>query len=77
MVPFRRHLDAVLASVAEHAEALDCRPEIQRARQIAEETSADRQLAIFEKAFAGSVGMHEAVASVVDWIADVTAGRLS
>ena len=64
-VPFAVHLDALLAELAEDAEALGCMPELERARAIvASGTSADRQLAVFAEA--GSLG------AVVDWIGAAT-----
>jgi carboxylate-amine ligase len=74
-IPFDVHLDAVLASIAEDAEALGCQPEIEIARQIAiTGTSADRQLEVFAQSRERSPSMDDASAAVVDWLAATTAG---
>lgn len=75
-VPFASHLDAVLALVAEDADALGCQPEVARVRGIvAEGTSADCQRSVFAAARARGLGEREAVGAVVDWLAGTTAGR--
>ncbi len=64
-VPFATHLDALLAELADDAQALGCEPELEHGRTIvAAGTSADRQLAVFAEA--GSLG------AVVDWIGAAT-----
>lgn len=74
-IPLKVHLEAVLDSIAEDAEALGCKPEIEDARQIANTgTSADRQLAIFAECRGKSQSMGEACAAVVDWLAGATSG---
>ncbi|WP_237479706.1 carboxylate-amine ligase [Lichenibacterium dinghuense] len=68
---FAERLDAVLAEVAEDADALGCAAELDRARRIATDgTSADRQVAVHAAA-AGGPGA--AAAAVVDWLAAETA----
>ena len=75
-VPFASHLDAMLALVAEDADALGCQSEVARVRDIvAAGTSADHQLATFTQARARGLGEHEALGAVVDWLAGTTAGR--
>jgi glutamate---cysteine ligase / carboxylate-amine ligase len=74
-IPLKEHLDAVLASIAEDADVLGCKAEIEEARQIASRgTSADRQLAIFAERRGRAQGMNEASAAVVDWLVGATAG---
>jgi len=71
--PLARRLETILSDVAEDAEALDCKPELERTRAIVSVgTSADRQLAIFDEAHASP---NEAISAVVDWIGQATAGR--
>lgn len=65
-------LEQVIALTAEDAEALGCVDEVARCRAIvAEGTSADAQIAIFE-ARAPTDGEEAALAEVVRWIADNT-----
>jgi len=73
VVAFAAYLDALLAEIAEDADALGCRPEIERARAIAREgASADRQLAVFASAWREMADTSGALAAVVDWIAGTT-----
>ncbi|MFL5285047.1 MAG: carboxylate-amine ligase [Rhodopila sp.] len=75
--PLSTHLDTVLALIAEDADALDCEVELQAARRIASEgTSADHQLACFDRICAKPADEREALSAVVDWIAQTTAGQL-
>lgn len=78
-VPFPEHLAAVLALVSEDAAALGCTAEVNFTRAIAERgTSADRQVRIFDetRARVRADGLHrEALAAVVEWLAQETAGR--
>ncbi len=70
--PLAQHLDTILSNVAEDAEALDCKREIERTRAIVSSgTSADRQLGIFAESHASP---NEALSAVVDWIAETTSG---
>lgn len=70
-VPFPEALEAVLALVAEDADALGCAADVARARSIvAEGTSADGQIAAFEAALAEGKDERAALAAAVDWIAD-------
>ncbi|MCJ2012702.1 carboxylate-amine ligase [Methylobacterium sp. J-076] len=69
-VPFTTALDAVLALIAEDAQALGCEAEVARARAIAAEgTSADRQIAAYDMARAAGHDGPTALAAAVDWIA--------
>ena len=75
VVPFAEHLEAILADIAEDAEALGCALEVAKTREIASDgTSADRQLAVFAEARAGGSGQGDALAAVVEWMARATAG---
>ncbi len=72
--PFAACLDAVLAEVAEDADALGCAGEAAAARDIAEGgTSADRQTAAFDAARGRGLDEREAAGAVVDWLAGATA----
>ncbi len=73
VLPFGEHLEAILADVAEDADALGCAPELARARTIvADGTSADRQLAVFEETRARGGSTADALAAVIDWMATAT-----
>jgi len=73
-VPVGVELDATLALVAEDADALGCAKDVAVAREIVGQgTSADRQLAVFDKAREHGASQHEALAAVVDWLAKTTA----
>ncbi|EIZ86016.1 glutamate--cysteine ligase [Methylobacterium sp. GXF4] len=70
-VPFAAALEAVLALVAEDADALGCAADVARARAIvAEGTSADGQVGAFEAALADGKDERAALSAAVDWIAD-------
>jgi glutamate---cysteine ligase / carboxylate-amine ligase len=74
--PFITCLNAVLAAIEEDVEALDCKAEIQTAREIASAgTSADHQIACFNKAYATSADERGALSAVVHWLAQTTAGQ--
>ena len=74
-VPFAACLDAVLALVAEDAEALGCAEEAASARAIAAGgTSADRQLDAFHEALRRGEGERDAAGAAVEWLARATAG---
>ncbi len=73
--PVPARLDALLELVAEDTEALGCRAEAEDARRIvAEGTSADRQMALFEAARTRGASAPDAVCAAVDWLAATTAG---
>jgi carboxylate-amine ligase len=75
VMPFAKHLEAILDDIAKDADALGCAPEVARTRVIAADgTSADRQLAIFAEARASGSSTATALAAVVDWMAQATAG---
>ena len=72
-VPFAEALEAVLALVAEDADALGCAADVARARAIVTEgTSANGQVGAFEAALADGKDERAALASAVDWIADAS-----
>lgn len=67
-IPLGDFLDGVIAMTAEDADMLGCAGEIARCRAIvAEGTSADAQLSIFQ-ARAAEAGAEAALAAVIDWI---------
>lgn len=74
VLPFAEHTDRVLADIAEDAEALGCQAEVSHARRIVEEgAGADRQRSIFAEARTAGASATEALAAVVDWMAEATA----
>lgn len=73
VLPYSEHLDLILQSIEEDADALGCAKEVERARTIvADGTSSDRQLAIFAEAKANGRTTTEALAAVIDWMAGTT-----
>ena len=67
LVPFGDLIDELIAMLREDAEALGCRPEVEHARTIvARGTSADRQVACFERLVAAGASREEALRGVVD-----------
>jgi len=74
LVPYPDLLEEILALIHEDALALGCIEEVQGARRIlAEGTSADRQLACFERALAAGASREEALEAVVDHLVAETA----
>ncbi|MCB8820402.1 carboxylate-amine ligase [Microvirga rosea] len=74
--PVRQMLDETLALVAEDAEALGCRRELDLCRWIiARGTSADRQLMLFTEAVGRGLSNRDALFGVVDWLAAETVGE--
>lgn len=75
-VPYRDLIEEAITTVAEDAAALGCEKEVEDARRIvAEGTSADRQLAIYEAAIAAGASKEAALRDVVDHlIAETVAG---
>ena len=66
-------LEQVLDDVRRDAEVLDCVEEIEHCRSIVGSgTSADTQLALFEKAQGGSDNRDHALRAVTDWLAEAT-----
>ncbi len=73
VVPLATQLEAVIALVAEDADALGCALAVGRAREVAATgTSADRQRAIFAEAQAQTGDPANGLRHVVDWIAATT-----
>lgn len=67
VVPYRDLLEEIIEMVAEDAEALGCREEIEAARQIISRgTSAHRQIAAYREAIASGVSKEDALRAVVD-----------
>ena len=66
-------LRARLEDVRHDAEVLDCLDEVEHCRSIVGSgTSADRQLAVFEKAQGSSDDRTHALRAVTDWLAEAT-----
>jgi carboxylate-amine ligase len=78
LVPVRELVESLLTLIWEDAQALGCEAEVVHARQIlAEGTSADRQLAIFDAARRAGRSRAEALKAVVNWLIEATeAGAL-
>jgi glutamate---cysteine ligase / carboxylate-amine ligase len=76
LVPFSQLIAELTARVAEDAAALGCEAEVAHCRKIAAEgTSADRQVAVYERAIAAGIGSEDALRGVVDaLIAETLAG---
>jgi len=73
--PVRQMLDETLALVAEDADALGCRSELDLCRWIiARGTSADRQLSLYTEAVGRGLSNRDALFGVVDWLAAETTG---
>ncbi len=67
LVPMADLVDELIGLTAEDAAALDCTREVAHARSIAAEgSSADRQLAVYERALAAGADQPEALRCVVD-----------
>ncbi len=67
LVPYADLVDELIDLVRKDAEELDCVREVEHARDIvARGTSADRQLAVYEKSLADGASEHEALQAVVD-----------
>ena len=74
LVPFAELIDEVITRVGEDAAALGCTAEIARARQIvAGGTSADRQVATYERSVASGKSKDLALRDVVDQLITETA----
>jgi carboxylate-amine ligase len=73
LVAFADLIDELLGMVGEDAEALGCRPEVEHARTIlARGTSADRQVACFERLLTEGASREEALRGVVDHLVGET-----
>jgi carboxylate-amine ligase len=67
LVPFGDLVDEIIELVSEDAIELEAGDEVRHARTIVEEgTSADRQIAAYEKALSEGASGHEALQAVVD-----------
>lgn len=76
-VPFPDLLEELLGLVAEDAEALGCRPQVERTRQIVREgTSAHRQTQIYARAIEAGADPKEARKAVVDGLIAGTVANL-
>jgi carboxylate-amine ligase len=72
-IPVADMLEQVLEDVQRDAEVLGCVKEIEHCRSIVGSgTSADTQLAVFERAHGGSDDRTHALRAVTDWLAEAT-----
>ncbi len=72
-VAFSDLLEEIIALTAEDAERLDCVAEVARARDIlAQGTSAQRQVALYDAAVANGSDKQAALEGVVDWLIEET-----
>ncbi|MBT8212675.1 MAG: carboxylate-amine ligase [Acidimicrobiia bacterium] len=76
LVDYKSLVDELIELVREDAEQLGCVDEIEHARTIVRRgTSADSQLATYQRALAKGASDQEALEAVVDWlVAETTAG---
>ncbi len=75
LVPFRDLVDELLVLVREDAEALGCWPEVEHARTIVDRgTSANRQIAHFNRLVSEGASQEEALRGVVDHLIAETLG---
>ena len=75
LVPFAELVEELLVLLSEDAEALGCSAEIAHARTIVQRgTSADRQVACFERLMAQGASREEALKGVVDHLIAETVG---
>ena len=75
LVPFRDLVDELLVLLREDAEALDCWPEVEHARTIVDRgTSANRQIACFNRLLSDGAPADEALRGVVDHLIAETLG---
>jgi carboxylate-amine ligase len=73
LVPFPDLMDELIGILTPEATRLGCLPEVEHVRTIVQRgTSADRQLAVFEKALAEGNETHEALKRVVDFLVEET-----
>lgn len=73
LVPFAELVDELISLVSEDAESLGCTREVTHARDIvAQGTSADHQLRLYEIAIAGGSPANTALHEVIDWLAAQT-----
>jgi glutamate---cysteine ligase / carboxylate-amine ligase len=78
LVPYADLLDELIALVAEEADRLACRAEVERAREIvARGTSADRQRWIYKATLTEGASPPEARRAVVDWLLQETVAGLA
>ncbi|HAK51138.1 MAG TPA: carboxylate-amine ligase [Gammaproteobacteria bacterium] len=73
VVPYGDLLDEIIDCIMQDAEALGCVEEIFGLKDImSEETSAHRQVNVFDQAIKARLSHEEALFSVVDWLIDET-----
>ena len=72
-VPYPELLDEIVELLREDAEAFGCVREVEHARDIVDRgTSAQHQVATYERAIASGADQEEALKLVVDWLIDET-----
>jgi len=77
LVPYPDLLEEIIELVADDADELGCRAEIEHARVIvARGTSADRQLAIYHSSLESGVSEEAALRNVVDFLIEETVANL-
>ena len=73
LVPFPQLMDELIEILTPEATRLGCLPEVEHVRTIVQRgTSADRQLAVFEKALAEGNETQDALERVVDFLIEET-----
>ena len=78
IVPYADLLEEILALIEPDARHFGCEAEVTHAREIITRgTSADRQIAVFEKEMAADADRSQALAAVVDWLIDETVRGVS
>ena len=77
LVPYPDLLEEIIELVADDADELGCRAEVEHARVIvARGTSADRQLAIYHSSLESGASDEEALRNVVDFLIEETVANL-
>ena len=78
VVPYGDLLEKIISLVGEDADALNCRSEIEAARQIVSRgTSAHRQVVVYQESMASGATHEEALRTVVDELIDETVSDLT
>jgi glutamate---cysteine ligase / carboxylate-amine ligase len=73
LTPMSELIEELIGFLAEHAEALGCLADVERARDIcARGTSADNQVRIYEEAVSAGASERDAQARVVDWLIEAS-----
>jgi carboxylate-amine ligase len=73
LTPMSELMEELIGFLAEHADALGCLADVERARDIcARGTSADNQVRIYEEALAAGASERDAQVKVVDWLIEAS-----